>query len=448
MTMRANGVDDRLLRELDQSRRECRELGARLLRLQEEQANFARDAWRSRNLARLSRDAHRLADLLSSADELGGALLAAIRDAAGCDRAALLAETRPGSGDFAIAHAVGLGEGTLPPVACIADAPEFFFTTPDTRLDPPAADLLGVLRCPHLLWACDPASGRALVLGNLAGRDGVRWFEAADRDLVEGALGVFLDVLARQQAELQQRRAQQMAEQTAGAMAAFLDSAGAAMRVPLNAIIGCSEKMATGSRYPLTLADCAEFADRIHESGNRVAALLADVLEHADIVRTTLAQDPDWQRLGMLVNAAVEAGAAAAEARRVLLDSEMAAGEIEVQVDRAGFGLALARLVGNAVRGCPVGGRVKIAARRLPDGTAEIVLRRAAAAGDLDDAAGLEEAGLPLLRALLEGQDGRMTLPGETRWEMLATIVLPSHRVRTAAAANAVDLPEDGATAA
>ena len=65
-----NGVPGQLERELAYYRRECNDLGARLLRLQEEQSQAFREARRSRTVAKLIREIHRLADTGLGPDEL------------------------------------------------------------------------------------------------------------------------------------------------------------------------------------------------------------------------------------------------------------------------------------------------------------------------------------------------------------------------------------------
>ena len=68
----------KLERELSYYRRECNDLGARLLRLQEEQSQAFREARRSRTVVKLIREAHRLADLAATPEELGGHVVAEI----------------------------------------------------------------------------------------------------------------------------------------------------------------------------------------------------------------------------------------------------------------------------------------------------------------------------------------------------------------------------------
>ena len=85
-------------RELQYYRRECNDLGARLLRLQEEQSQAFLEARRSRTVVRLVREAYRLAEPSQTAHDVGGTLLQVVVENALCDRAALLREEPSGSG--------------------------------------------------------------------------------------------------------------------------------------------------------------------------------------------------------------------------------------------------------------------------------------------------------------------------------------------------------------
>ena len=89
---------EQLERELQYYKAEYNDIGARLLRLQEEQGRVAREARRSKIVARLVRAAYQLVNRDIPAEAIGDHLLAAVIDASFCDRAALLTEdpARPG----------------------------------------------------------------------------------------------------------------------------------------------------------------------------------------------------------------------------------------------------------------------------------------------------------------------------------------------------------------
>jgi two-component sensor histidine kinase/CheY-like chemotaxis protein len=192
-----------LEREVAYYRRECNDLGARLLRLQEEQSQAFREARRSRTVAKLIREANRLADTGLVPDELGGPVLEVIVENAMCDRAAFLSEEPVGSGRFVVQHAIGIG-ATVPGEVTIPDPPSFFFTTTQTRLEPPAYTLTGILQVPYVLWAYDHTTGQALIIGNRSEANVNRAFEPGDQELIEGGLSVYIDVLARKRAEAAQ----------------------------------------------------------------------------------------------------------------------------------------------------------------------------------------------------------------------------------------------------
>ena len=163
LTTGAGGMRrDELERELNYYRREYNDLGARVLRLQEEQSKAFREARRSRTVAKLIREAYRLVDRASVTDEIGTLMLEIIVDNTMCDRTAILRQL-PNDGHFAVTHVLGFGQEPAPVTVTVPSAPVFFFTTSQTRLEPPAYQLTGILRLPYILWAFDPSSGYAMI---------------------------------------------------------------------------------------------------------------------------------------------------------------------------------------------------------------------------------------------------------------------------------------------
>jgi signal transduction histidine kinase len=287
------GPPDRLERELAYYRRECNDLGARLLRLQEEQSQAFREARRSRTVAKLIRETNRLADTGIAPDDLGGPVLEIVVDNAMCDRAAFLREEPAGSGRFRVAHAVGVGDGLAAATATVPHAPTFFFTTARTPPEPPACELTGILQLPYVLWAYDRASGQALIIGNRSEANVSRAFEAGDQELIEGGLSVYLDVLARKRAETQLREAKEAAEaahrdaeearaaaeRAAGAKSSFLAAMSHEIRTPLTSVLGMADLLAT--------EDLAErqngYVEAIRASGRHLLTILNDILDFSRI---------------------------------------------------------------------------------------------------------------------------------------------------------------------
>ena len=104
-----------------------------------------------------------------------------------------------------------------------------------------AATLVQTLGLPYIMWAYDPAAGIALLLGNRGEANVSRPFGADDREVVEAALGVFVDIMQRRRVEEELRVAKIVAEEANSIKATFLANLSHELRTPLNAIIGFSE---------------------------------------------------------------------------------------------------------------------------------------------------------------------------------------------------------------
>ena len=117
-----------------------------------------------------------------------------------CDRVALLKEHSLGTGRFRLIRLVGLGQDQPPPENfTLHRPPEVIVTRGDQgRLDSAAAAITNYLGTPYILWSYDRASGHALVVGNYQETNIHRPFEESDRDLLERALALYLDLAGRQ----------------------------------------------------------------------------------------------------------------------------------------------------------------------------------------------------------------------------------------------------------
>lgn len=290
MTVRERDPLGELRRELEYYRRECNELGARLLRAQEEQSAAFRDARRSRTAARLTRDLSRLVDADLTPAAIGEAALAAIVDGVLCDGGALLLEQERGSGRFAIRHGIGIALPLLADIA-LPQAPAFYHASTAEPVVGPAAALLERIGLPFALWAYDRRSGWALLVGNRAEVNINRAFGPDDRELVEGALLVFLDVRARRVAEIELRAAKDAAErarrqadeariaaeQAAVAKSYFLATMSHEIRTPLTTVLGAAELLAREPADPRQRGRIAA----ILAAGRHLLAVIDDVLDYS-----------------------------------------------------------------------------------------------------------------------------------------------------------------------
>jgi len=187
----------RWTRELSYYKHEVNRLGAKLLRVQEEQFRTFLEARRSRTVVKLLREAYRAGDAGATLEETMRGILDAVIENTMCDRAALLRETPRGTGTFVLQQIAGLGDGPHPRPLVLRDVPAYLYTAGSVPPPPAASDLTAFLGLDFILWNYDPSSGYALLIGNSTESNLHRPFEEGDHELIEAALSVTLDSLSR-----------------------------------------------------------------------------------------------------------------------------------------------------------------------------------------------------------------------------------------------------------
>jgi len=440
---------DQLRRELDYYRREHDAMGARLLRLQEDQSRTAREARRSRTLAKLVRDAYRLVDRAADAAEVGAMMAVVLLEDMLCDRVAILRRL-PGDHRFTVQVAVGF-EGAPDAFAFGAgEPPDFCFTTTaQAAPGAPEAALTALLGVPYVLWAYDRTSGYAAAIGNKSQQNVHRPFEAGDRELIEGALSVYLDVLARKQTELALRAAKIQAEEAGRAQTRFIAKLSHELRTPLNAILGFSEVLGMAETSRLDIERCQSYAADIHEAGSYLLALINDILDFTAFGRETPAIIDAPVDLFDLLIEAQETLQAVAERKGVAIRLEPDGPSPQIRADPVRMRQATLNLLANAIKFTPSGGQVTLRARldretgaaviEVADTgvgmSAEIVAEafkpfyQAEDALDYaNDGVGL---GLTIAKELVEAHGGEITLESAVGVGTTARITLPPSRTRT-----------------
>ncbi len=413
-----------LERELAYYRRECNDIGGRLLRLQEEQSRTAREARRARTVAHLIREAYQLANRDIAADHIGEPILSAIADISVCDRAAFLLEDAHEPGRFQVEHAIGVARGAG---VTIGHPPAFLYTASGLASGQTAEALTALLGVPYLLWAYDPASRRALLLGSHSESNLHRAFEPGDQELVQGALSVYVDVLLRKLAETTLRQAKTAAEEANDARARFLATLTHELRTPLNAVIGFSELLLdSGPRAP-DHDQRHEFAGEILDAGQRLLLLVNDILDYSSLSHAAPKLRLGWVPAAQLLQAAVRAFAADSAARALDVGLKPGGPDIELLIDYDRFRQILNNLIGNAVKFTQPGGRVVVTAELGHDDAARIVVRDSGIGMRPDDIPRALEPfvqlenmlrrrfrgtglGLPIAKQLAEAHGGALTI--------------------------------------
>jgi len=427
-----SGAERRLERELAYYRRECNDLGARLLRLQEEQSRAFREARRSRTVVRLVREAYRLGDAAATARDASGPMLEIVVDNAMCDRAMLLREEPPGEGKFLIAHSIGLTEEAARRAVALSDPPDFFYSSTLGSTDWPDEPLRELIGVPYLLWAYDRTSGHALLLGNRTETNISRPFEAGDQELIEAALSVYLDVLYRKQAETQLRLAKRSAEAAAAVNATLLDMLGRELRAPLEEIVRLAEVRATLPEADAIAGRARHLLLRIGEALDAVASN-----ERAPLL------DVEWVGVEEMLRSAVRGPYALSVRKGVELSLRPPRRHTLICVDRARTQQVMQDLVLLAIKLTPRAGVIGVSASRRDDGALEVTFDSplawvepngaSAAAGSIGNEAWLEDASRPTLalaRQLAEAHGGTLLVQGSLRPGLSVRLLVPAQSVR------------------
>ena len=441
-------------RELNYYRRECNDLGARLLRLQEEQSQAFREARRSRTVVKLLREAYRLGDLAQNTEDVGGPMLELLVDNTLCDRALLLREEPIGSGKFLLAQAIGLADTALNAPMSIGAPPGFLYTTGQGSSEPSARDVIAAIGVPFVLWAYDRGSGHALVIGNRSESNVSRPFEPGDQELIEAALSVYLDVLYRKHAEAQLRQAKQAAEAANASRAAGLAALAEEVREPMQAIADLAEALrpggkANGAAAHGGLHDAAasprDLAEEIAKLSRYVVLLVDGAAEHPETMQPALALDVEWVPIDEMMRTALRSAYSASVKLGVDIESNLPRRRTAILADRMRMQHVVQHLVASVMRGTSTGGSVRVTTTRRSDGGLEMLVgargtaplsiaypptERVATDRIMDSGGPQDGINLSFTRAIVEAHGGTLTMESSAFGGMYARLVVPARSTR------------------
>lgn len=445
---------EQLARELQFYRDEYNNVGARVLRLQEEVSRVSREARRSKIIARLVHDAYQLVNQDIEIDQLGRPMLAFIADTSFCDRAIFLRESDIEGGIFTAEHALGC-QPSQP--LNVADPEAFLFTASTMVVSEAAQSMSDYIGQPYIVWAYDRETRRALLLSKKTESNIHRPYNASDEEFVSVVLAVYVAVLLRKTAELAMLQAKEAAEEANRVRARFLANLSHELRTPLNSIIGFSELLlSTGPRAP-TPEQQKEFSQIILESGRSLLRLSNDILDFSSLSNASPKLRCDWVSVSHVVQSSIRSFTAETIARDIALDFDIADKDIHAKLDYVRFRQILLNLIGNAIKFTPPGGRVNVKCQPdLRDGL-EIVVADSGIGikpeyvqqvlepfvqiktGLMNGAHGAG-LGLPIAKQLVEAHEGILRLESEFGSGTRVTITLPAKTVRR----NAPALPITG----
>jgi signal transduction histidine kinase len=433
-----------LERELAFYRSEVDQLGARMLRLQEEQSRAAREARRSKIVARLVRDAYQIVHQDIDASQIGGLILTLVADTAFCDHAMFLRKDEAFPDRLIVEHA---HVGETDAMVELSMPPEFLFTATGYEAEPAADIFTCLIGLPFILWAYDAESGRGLLLGKQIESNIHRPYDARDREIVEVTLTVYIDVLLRKNAEAELRFAKKAAEDASNARSRFLANLSHELRSPLNTIIGFSSFLLDrGARAP-TPDQREEFTRQIQSAGRSLLSLANDILDFSSLGHARLQLRRDWVPVNQLLTGVLRALAADISARDIQVKMQVIAPELQANIDYDRFRQILANLIGNAVKFTRCGGRIDIGADLLAEGGLEILIRDNGIGIRREDLSRVLEPfvqaeqgpetlprgaglGLPIAKQLLEAHDGMLRIESTYGEGTTVTLDLPRGNAR------------------
>ena len=280
------------------------------------------------------------------------------------------------------------------------------------------------------------------------------WFEVTTRGVYDGAgrflreISVGRDVTLRKEHEMKMRAAQEHAEAANRAKSLFLANMSHELRTPLNAVIGFSDIMRQRLFGALGDERYQDYAEQIHESGNRLLAMISDILDMARLEAGLLEMHFEQINLADLIEDCVRGVREDAQARGLALVAETQSG-VSLMADRRAVKQIALHLLSNAMKFTASGGHVSIAARESAGSTALIVR---------DDGIGIPPSevsrlgrpfeqvcadprlakngaglGLALVRALAEKHGGSMSIASEPGVGTTVTVEFPAEPAQAVA---------------
>jgi signal transduction histidine kinase len=279
-----------LERELDFYRQQYNDLGRRFLQLQQKSTLAMREARRSRMLAELIREAYALSSSFASMDQICRKFILIILGTLGVDRTAIL-KYLPEQRGFIVRYSLGFPKDMRPGFSPLTLPGEYHFINSNSTIDPLLDSLRQFAGVPYLLWTFNLRHGFALVVGNATEDQQMhRPFDEADREIVEGALNVFIDIMERKRAEEYIETAKQAAETANQAKSEFLANMSHELRTPLNHIIGFTELIVDKTYGELNEIQEEYLGDVLHSS-RHLLSLINDILDLSKIEAGKMALD-------------------------------------------------------------------------------------------------------------------------------------------------------------
>jgi signal transduction histidine kinase/DNA-binding NarL/FixJ family response regulator len=186
----------------------------------------------------------------------------------------------------------------------------------------------------------------------------------AETNKVRGAVVVTEDVTAQAEADRHLREAKEAAEEANRGKDEFLAMVSHELRTPVSAILLWAHLLRQGL---LPAEERQQAAELIEQSAKTQSQLIEDLLDVSRLVSGKMQHMPVPQVLGRLALEMVESMRPGAQAKGVVLETQLADEELIAMVDPVRFRQILANLLSNAIKFTPEGGWVRVRMERVAD---------------------------------------------------------------------------------
>uniref|UniRef100_UPI0005520CDF PAS domain-containing sensor histidine kinase n=2 Tax=Bradyrhizobium liaoningense TaxID=43992 RepID=UPI0005520CDF len=252
---------------------------------------------------------------------------------------------------------------------------------------------------------------------------------------------VFRDLSQSKKGESELTQARRLVDGAANAKADMLARISHEIRTPLNAIIGFAEVMISERFGALGNERYGEYMKDIRASGERVIAIIDDLLELSRIETGKLDLTFDNLNLNDLVEACVAVMQPQANRERIIIRTSLAHALPQVNVDARAMRQITMNLISNSIRLASAGGQVIVStaltdhgeiALRIRDTGHGLTEREVAAAmepfrtpppGDAADSAALS---LSLTKALVEANRARFNIKSAGHGTLIEVVFAPA----------------------
>jgi PAS domain S-box-containing protein len=277
-----------------------------------------------------------------------------------------------------------------------------------------------------------------------------RWALQRDaKGLPKAVMETNADITLRKQAEMEVRRARDLAEAANSLKSEFMANMSHELRTPLNGIIGFAEFLVDEKRGPLN-ARQKEYLNDILNSGRHLLQLINDVLDLAKVEAGKIEFHPERFQIKDAIREVCSVSAGTAQQKDIRVDVSVAPELAGVTLDPLRFKQVVYNLLSNALKFTDNGGRVEIrcAGNGLDDFTLlvqdsgigikpENLCRLFKEFEQIDQGSGRRYQGtglgLALTRKIVEMQGGRISVASEFGKGTTFTVVLPRAFGRAAA---------------